>query len=240
MLKNWMRKISIVLVLSLAFSLVIPSSLPLIQTDKTAEAATIKLNKKTATMKEGETLSLKVLGTKQSVTWKSSDEDIATVSRTGTVEAISAGKVTITATVNKKKYSCTITVEASVVPDFTASLYLDSNETNYVAIKVTNYGEETLTFDFDGYVLNEGYSDLCSFVNLYNTEDEIDYELVESIDVESGEEAYICYRNEDFDYFWIDSETIFYFDFSYGGEEFTGYTDTSGNAYYVEGHMDIE
>lgn len=48
----------------------------------------------------------------KTVSWKSSDEKVATVSSDGTVTGIGKGTATITATVGTKKASCTVTVTA--------------------------------------------------------------------------------------------------------------------------------
>lgn len=77
-----------------------------------ANAATkVKINKKYATLSIGETVKLKITGTKKKVTWKSSNKKIATVTSKGKVKGIKEGMTTITATVDKKKYKCTIIVE---------------------------------------------------------------------------------------------------------------------------------
>ena len=75
-----------------------------------AEAATMKLNTSEKTIVIGSTYKLKVQNTKKSVTWKSSNPKVATVSKTGLVTAKKAGKVKITAKVGKKKLTCKVTV----------------------------------------------------------------------------------------------------------------------------------
>ena len=70
------------------------------------------INKKSVTLKKGSTYTLKLNGTNQKVTWKSSNKSIATVSSKGKVTAKSSGTATITATVLKKKYTCKVTVKA--------------------------------------------------------------------------------------------------------------------------------
>ena len=75
----------------------------------TAEAA-VKINKSKVTMEVDSTLKLKVGGTKDTVTWRTSKNSIATITKEGMVTAKSDGSATITATVKTKKYSCIITV----------------------------------------------------------------------------------------------------------------------------------
>lgn len=70
-----------------------------------------KINKKKVTLKVGQTLQLKVTGTKGKVKWKSSKKSVATVSSKGRVKAKKKGSATITAKVGKKKYTCKVTVK---------------------------------------------------------------------------------------------------------------------------------
>lgn len=80
------------------------------------EVTSVTLNKKTLNLKVGETgkLSATVLpdsAADKSITWSSSNTDVASVSSSGTVTAKKAGTAVITATaVNGKNASCTVTV----------------------------------------------------------------------------------------------------------------------------------
>ena len=74
-------------------------------------SAAVKISKTSATLKVGQTLRLKVTGTKKTPTWKSSAKKIAAVSGKGVVTARKAGKATITAKVGKKKLKCVVTVK---------------------------------------------------------------------------------------------------------------------------------
>ena len=58
-----------------------------------AKAVTkVKINKKYATLSIGETVKLKITGTKKKVTWKSSNKKIATVTSKGKVKGIKEGR----------------------------------------------------------------------------------------------------------------------------------------------------
>ncbi len=107
-------RMSKLLVLVCVLSLLVPATLPLAKTE-VAYAATVKLTKKALTLETGKTSTLKITGTSAKVTWSSSNKAVATVSTKGVVSAKKAGTATITATVNKKKYTCKVTVKKPVV-----------------------------------------------------------------------------------------------------------------------------
>ena len=85
------------------------------------EKASIKLNKKTATVSVSKTIELvaTVTGKSSSVTWKSDNPAVAEVSD-GTVRGIKAGTALITATANGLSASCRVTV-TSLFPEQTAA-----------------------------------------------------------------------------------------------------------------------
>ena len=58
----------------------------------------------------GETLSLNLFNADGAVTWKSSDEKVATVDQNGFVTSVGTGSAVITATCNKADYTCSIMV----------------------------------------------------------------------------------------------------------------------------------
>ena len=105
-----MKKLFGAVVFALAVSLTAPAALP-ISNVVVAEAATVKLSQKKLELKVGKKAKLKIKGTKKKITWSTSNKKIATVSKTGVVKGIKPGKATIKATVNKKKYSCVVTVK---------------------------------------------------------------------------------------------------------------------------------
>lgn len=77
----------------------------------TVKVQTPKLNKTKITVTAGKKYTLKLSGTDQKITWKSSKTSVATVNSKGIVTAKKAGIAKITATVLKKKYTCTVTVK---------------------------------------------------------------------------------------------------------------------------------
>ena len=94
---------------------------------KVIPATGIALDKTTAELTEGETLTLTATvtpedATDKTVTWTSSDETVATVAN-GVVTALKAGKATITAKAGEVSATCEITVNAKVIP--TTGITLD-------------------------------------------------------------------------------------------------------------------
>lgn len=76
-------------------------------------ASKISLNKKSATIKVGKSVQLKVKGTKKKVKWSSSNSKIAKVSAKGKVTGKKKGTVKITAKVSKKKLTCKVKVQSA-------------------------------------------------------------------------------------------------------------------------------
>ena len=77
------------------------------------EAASIRLNKKSATVKVGKTVKLKVKGKYSGkVKWSSSKKKVASVNAKGVVKGVKKGKAVITAKVGGKKLKCKVTVKA--------------------------------------------------------------------------------------------------------------------------------
>jgi hypothetical protein len=239
---NTFKKVCSTIVIALILSLVLPTIFSFSNV-QTVNAASIKLNVKSATLTEGETLQLKLLGTTKKPVWKTSNKKVATIDKYGLVEAQSEGTAKITATINRKIYTCSITVEADPYnssgyePDFSAYIVQGEDSKSYVLLLVVqNNGDEAITFNFDGYVLNTESEDTSSPVNLFDSEDK-EYTLIDEVIVESGEEAYIWYRNEDYYSFWIDEDTWFGFDFTYDDVSYLGSVNTNGDLKYSEGSL---
>ena len=74
-------------------------------------AAQVRLNYSEVSLFVGKSKTLKVKGTKNKATWKSSNKKIATVSKTGKVLGKKAGTAVITATVGGNSYKCSVTVK---------------------------------------------------------------------------------------------------------------------------------
>ena len=123
-------------------------------------AASISLNKTEATLKATETVQLEATilpetTTDKSVTWASSDENIAKVDANGLVTAVSVGNTTITATTaNGLKAECAITVEKTDATDIvlsTRDLTLLLGQTGQLTATITpdNTTDKTITWRSD-------------------------------------------------------------------------------------------
>lgn len=91
---------------------------------------TPSLNKKSAIIYSGETVTLKLKNTKQKITWKSSNKDVAVINNKGIVKGIKKGTVNITAQVGNKKFACVVTVKKP-----------------YVAVKSISISEKKITLE---------------------------------------------------------------------------------------------
>ena len=112
-----MKKImKLVVTLVMVFAMLAPSALPVNGTVAVADAATLKISKTKLTLEIGKTATLKLPGTKSKITWKTDKKAVATVTSKGVVTAQAAGNAKITATVDKKNYTCTITVNKAANP----------------------------------------------------------------------------------------------------------------------------
>lgn len=76
-----------------------------------AQAATVKLNKSSVTLYVGQSMTLKVSGTKKRVAWSSTKKSVVSVSSKGKLRASKAGTATIRAKVTGKTLQCKVTVK---------------------------------------------------------------------------------------------------------------------------------
>ncbi len=115
-MKKSMKIKVMAIALILAFAVAAPVTVPFTGNVAVAEAATVKISKSKVTMEIGATTTLKISGTKSKISWKTDKKSVATVTSKGVVTAQSAGTAKITATVNKKNYTCTVTVIPGLNP----------------------------------------------------------------------------------------------------------------------------
>lgn len=107
---NRLKRMIFGLLTAFALSTALPVTLPQYSSVMIADAAVVKLNITTTSVYIGDTVQLKILGTDKPVKWTANDTNIAKVSSKGLVTGLKKGTVTITASVNSKKYLSTIQV----------------------------------------------------------------------------------------------------------------------------------
>lgn len=123
--------------------------LPGLESAYTVEAASVKINKKSKTIYEGNTYNLKITGTKKKVKWSTSNKKVATVDSKGKVKAKSNGKATITAKVGGKKYTCKVNVKLLQFDNTFYNLKDAAISYKYVG-KIKNYQDFKYDLDGDG------------------------------------------------------------------------------------------
>ena len=90
----------------------------------------VKISETEHAINAGENFTLKITGTSEKITWSSSDTSIATVDKNGKVTAKKEGTATITTTVGKTKYTCTVYVEDLNLWWFNNSVALQKGKTS--------------------------------------------------------------------------------------------------------------
>ena len=111
--------------------------------EKAVEVASVSISQPSAEMEIGETLSLKATvspsnASYDAITWTSAKPQVASVSASGLVSAISEGNTTITVTAGGKAASCSVTV----VKGFVAVSAISLNKTS---LELVEDDTETLT-----------------------------------------------------------------------------------------------
>ena len=114
------KKRIVVLSLIIAFIFTLIPAIP-------AEAA-MKMSKKSVSIMAGETLKLKVSGTKKDIKWSSSKKSVATVSKNGKVKGKKPGTAVITAKAGKKSVKCKV----KVTKKFSINDYVKDGVFDYV------------------------------------------------------------------------------------------------------------
>ena len=123
--------------------------------NKDIEVSSVTLNKTSAQLKAGETVTLTATvmpdnATDKTVIWSTSDASVATISD-GVVKAIKLGTATITAKAGDKSATCAITVVATTVTSVTlnktsASLKVGEKVTLTATVKPNDATDKTVTW----------------------------------------------------------------------------------------------
>lgn len=103
--------------ISKLITLVLIALLVLMPLSNVQAAQEIEISKSSLTLNIGQVRRLTISGVTDIVKWKTSDKSVATVSGKGNVKAIAEGTTKITGTVNKKSYSCTVTVLPKILSE---------------------------------------------------------------------------------------------------------------------------
>jgi microcystin-dependent protein len=91
----------------------------------------------------------------QSITWNSNNTAIATVNSSGVVTAISAGTAIITASVETKTASCTVTVSAPSISEYTLNIYKNASITDIIKSITIPKNEKINKYIYDTGVYND-------------------------------------------------------------------------------------
>ena len=110
-MKKWKKLTVILLAAIMTLAMAVPVS-----------AATVKINKTKVTICTGQTMQLKMDGTKAKPKWFSNSRN-AIVNSAGKVTAKDRGTATITAKIGKRSYRCLVTVEVPRISNSNISLY---------------------------------------------------------------------------------------------------------------------
>ena len=84
--------------------------------------AAVKISKKKATLIKGQSITLRITGTKKKAKWTTSKKNVATVTQKGVVKAREKGTAIINAKIGKKTYKCTVKVETPRISKTKATL----------------------------------------------------------------------------------------------------------------------
>lgn len=174
----------------------------------------LTLNKTKATLYPGQSVSLK-LDTKSKIKWSSSNKKIASVSSKGKVSAKQTGKATITATVGKKKYKCSITVTKAPGEGITITT-IDFNPIgNEINFQIKNNTGETVTI----------YDNLKAFNDDYEYYGSMTLPFSNMIQIRSGESRNVTFLDFSFSGRLIYYTQRFTFRLNVGNKQMTCYAE---------------
>ena len=122
--------------------------------------AKVAISRKTATVTVGTKVKLKLNNASGTITWSSSDENIASVGTTGNVLGRKAGTAKIRAKHKGKTYTCTVTVKSTkllntslyVVKEYKYPLSLKNKDKLAVKPKWSSDNKSVATVNSNGYV----------------------------------------------------------------------------------------
>lgn len=124
-----LKKLGVIMAVSLAISLVVPNVVPVMNT--MVEAKDLYLDKwkpekpMYVYLNEGEQSKVTYRKAKSKIKWVIKDESIATVDSKGIVTGIKRGVTTLTVTIGKLKYNCEVTVRPIIFSSKLHYLFLE-------------------------------------------------------------------------------------------------------------------
>lgn len=131
-----MKKMKKLLLLVLiALSLTAPSTVPIIGSVESVQAAA-QISKKNAVLLTGQTMQLKVKDADSKIKWSSSNKTVATVKNNGLVTAKKKGTAVITAETDKTVLQCKVTVQTPRISQ--SSRTLNKGKTVRLTVSGTN------------------------------------------------------------------------------------------------------
>lgn len=113
-------------------------------------AKNVRLNRTKVRLMPGQTVKLKISGTKKKIKWKSSNRTVATVNKNGKVKAKKRGKAVITAKAGKKTMRCKVTVTKKKdimyikIGEKTLKAILENNSSTKALRKILAEGDITI------------------------------------------------------------------------------------------------
>lgn len=105
---------------------------------------TPSISSKSISLEEGDSTDLTMRGTKQKVSWSSSNKNVATVSKSGIVYGKSTGTARVTAKVGNKKYTCNVKVLPGEEPEQPKISYMG----DFLVKQNATTGEQEILFSF--------------------------------------------------------------------------------------------
>lgn len=120
----------------------LPNSFNIAEAAVTANPTKLHLNKTSKTLYVGDTYTLKLKGATKTPSWYSSNPSIASVDDNGTITAYKNGAVIITATYDKKTYSCTIEIKNQHI--YTATTKLSCTYKTNLAVYIDHYAKDEI------------------------------------------------------------------------------------------------
>lgn len=192
---------------------------------------TPSLSKKTATVYIGTKYRLKLNGNTQKIKWKSSNTRIASVSKKGYIKGKKTGNAVITARISSKSYSCKVTVKKDV-PKFEARLTIVGSGSKSVGfiLDIQNNSKTDMIMQEVAYLINDDW-EKEDYMFLADPKDVETF--IDSLKIKKKERWRLPYLQAEYEYFYTDKNSVFYFQFKYRSKIYWGYVDTYGKYGYV-------